>query len=186
VTGVVLILFATSLAAADAPAARPEFAKVAQAVADYFRAQPDQLETDLVNQHQVRAALAAVAAAGWQVPGQEKIAGRALADNSFLVRELSTPDGKKFMRKLAQHSGTYSRLDRLSTLQNGQETIHSLIQKKGGEDLVTYLATTSGGNNLGRMMSGTKGGVDLNKPTDRIYTADDLLAALKQAYDASP
>ena len=181
-----LLLLVGSVAAADAPVPRPEFAKVAQSVADYFRSLPDQQETDLLSQRQVRAALARVVAVGWQVPEQDKIASRALADNSFIVRELSTPEGRKFMRKLALQPGTYARLDRLSTLQNGQETIHSLIQKKQGEDLITYLATTSGGKNLGRMMAGTKGGVDLNKPTDRIYTAEDLLTALKQVYDASP
>jgi hypothetical protein len=182
----ILILVIGSVAAGDAPATRREFAKVTQAVADYFRSLPDQQETDLVSQRQVRAALARVVAIGWQVPEQDKIANRALADNSFIVRELSTPEGRRFMRKLASHPGTYARLDRLSTLQNGQDTIHSLIQKKQGEDLITYLATTSGGKNLGRMMAGTKGGVDLNKPTDRIYTAEDLLIALKQAYDAPP
>jgi hypothetical protein len=178
-----LLLLSRSLA--DSPA-RPEFAKVSQAVVDYLQSQPDQQTTDLLSQRQVRAALAQVVAAGWQVPGQDKIVGRALADNSFVVSELSTPEGRRFMRKLAQHPGTYRRLDRLSTLQNGQDTIRTLIRQKQGDDFVTYLATTSGGKNLGKMMAGTKGGVDLNKPTGRIYTADELLAALKQLYEAAP
>jgi hypothetical protein len=183
---VILIgLIQVSSVAADPPA-RPDFALVVQAVGDYMQTQPDQQPRDLLTQRQVRAALAAVVAAGWDLPGQDKIAARALADNSFVIRELSTPEGRKFMRKLAQHPGTYSRLDRLSTLGNGQDTIHTLIRTKQGEDLIIYMATTSGGKNLGKMMAGTQGGVDLNKPTDRIYTAEDLLTALRVVYDATP
>jgi hypothetical protein len=172
-------------AVADVPP-RPEFAKVAQAVGQYFESQPDQQRSDLICQRQVRAALAQVDAAGWKVPDQDKLLGRVLADNSFIVRELSTPEGRKFMRRLAQRAGTYSRLDQLSTLQNGQSTIRHLIETKQGDDFITYLATTSGGKNLGKMMAGTQGGVDLNKPTGRIYTSDELLVALKQIYDANP
>jgi hypothetical protein len=32
------------------------------------------------------------------------------------------------------------------------------------------------------MMAGTPKGTDLNLPTGRIYTADDLLAVLKKSY----
>jgi hypothetical protein len=174
-----------STAVADAPP-RPEFAKVAQTVGQYFESQPDQQRGDLISQKQVRAALAQVDAAGWKVPDQNKLIGRVLADNSFVVRELFTPEGRKFMRRVAQHAGTYSRLDQLSTLQNGQSTIRHLIETKQGDDFITYLATTSGGRNLGTMMAGTQGGVDLNKPTGRIYTSDELLIALKQIYDANP
>jgi hypothetical protein len=178
-------MFLASTAVADVPP-RPEFAKVAQAVGQYFDSQPDQQRSDLICQRQVRAALAQVDAAGWKVPDQNKLLAKVLADNSFIIRELSTPAGRKFMRKLAQHVGTYSRLDQLSTLQNGQETIRSLIQTPQGDDFITYLATTSGGKTLGKMMAGTQGGVDLNKPTGRIYTSDELLIALKQVYDANP
>jgi hypothetical protein len=168
------------------PPARPDFAKVALAVQEYFQSQPDEQRGDLLGQRQVRAALGQVAAAGWRVPGQEKIVGLALADNSFVVSELSTPEGRKFMRSVARHPGAYNRLDRLSTLENGQSTIRHLIEAKQGDDFITYLATTSGGKSLGKMMAGTQGGVDLNKPTGRIYTADDLLTVLKQIYDATP
>ena len=44
-------------------------------------------------------------AAGWKVPNAEQIVELGLADNSFLVRELSTPAGRKFMRKIASAAG---------------------------------------------------------------------------------
>jgi hypothetical protein len=174
----------TSAAHAKQPS-RPDFDKVSQAVLAYFQSEPDQQRGDLISQREVKAALAQVAAIGWDVPGEEKVVDRALADNSFIICEFSTPDGRKFMRKLAQQPGTFSRLDRLSSLGNGEATIHSLIHDKKGDDFITYLATTSSGKSLGKMMAGTKGGVDLNKPTGRIYTADELIDALKQVYDAT-
>jgi hypothetical protein len=165
---------------------RPNFTQVAQAVADSLRGSSDYQKGDLITQRQVRAALANVVAIGWDVPDRDRLIDRALAESSFLVRELSAPAGRKFMRKLAQHPGTFSRLDRLTTIEDGQATIHSLIQQKGGDDLITYLATTSGGKNLGKMMASTKGGVDLNKPTGRIYTEDDFITAIRQVYDRAP
>jgi hypothetical protein len=60
-----------------------------------------------------------------------------------------------------------------------------LIRDPGGDTMLAYMATTPGGKNLGAMMAGTPKGTNLNKPTGRIYTADDLLAVVEQAYKAS-
>ena len=112
----------------------------------------------------------------------KKITELALPANSFLVGELATPDGKRFMRKISKSPGTYSRLDRLSRLSQGQQVVSQLVGDVGGDVFITYLATTNSGHNLGQMMAGTPNGTDLNLPTGRIYTADDLLAVLKKSY----
>jgi hypothetical protein len=153
-----------------------------QAVSDYFQSLGDYQAGDLVSQRHVAGALGAVADVGWEVPDADKIIEQALADGSFLVRELSTPAGRKFMRKIARHAGTYSRLDSLSGLYNGERIVRDLVNQKGGDQFIEYLATTKSGHNLGQMMAGTKRGTNLNKPTGRIYTADDLVAVLKKAY----
>ena len=162
---------------------RPDFAKIKTAVEIYFRSLPDYQVGDLVSQQHVVAALNAVADAGWVVPDEEAITSRSLPDGCFLVEQLATPDGKKFMRKIARIPGGYSRVDELSSLERGQKIVRDLIRDKGGDLLIEYLATTSGGHNLGRMMANAKNGRDLNRPTRRIYTSDDLLAALKRQYD---
>jgi predicted enzyme related to lactoylglutathione lyase len=72
-------------------------------------------------------------------------------------------------------------LDRLSSIPRGQTIVHDLVRQKDGDRFVEYLTTTKGGQNMGGMMAQARGGVDLNKPTGRIYTADDLIAALKSA-----
>jgi len=176
-----LAVFFCSAAQADA-SSPPSFENVVRALTAYFESLPDFRRRDLLNQSHVEAALAAVADTGWDVPNANKIVELALPDNSFLVGELSTPDGKKFMRKIAENPGTYSRLDRLSQLSQGQQFVSQLVGDVGGDVLITYLATTNGGRNLGQMMGGTPNGTDLNLPTGRIYTADDLLAVLKKAY----
>jgi hypothetical protein len=172
----------TVSAATTSAATPPSFDRVVQTLTDYFRSLPDFQRRDLINQRQVTGALDALAKAGWEVPDADKIVALALPENSFLVGELATPDGKEFMRKISQNPGTYSRLDRLSKLSRGQQIVSQLVGDVGGDTFITYLATTNSGRNVGSIMAGTQNGADLNLPTGRIYTADDLLAALKKAH----
>lgn len=168
--------------AAPGPSSPPPFDKVIRALTNFFESIPDFQRADLLNQDQVTKALAAVADVGWEPADSSEIIDRALPANSFLVGELATPDGKRFMRKIAKNPGTYSRLDRLSRLNQGQQVVSQLIGDVGGDVMITYLATTNSGHNMGKMLAATPGGTDLNLPTGRIYTADDLLAALKKSY----
>lgn len=176
---IALVSATAGTALADGP---PSFDLVARTLADYFKSQPDFQRRDLLNQQMVTGALESLAKIGWDVPDSKEIVDLALPLNSFLVGELATPDGKKFMRKISKNPGTYSRLDRLSRLNQGQQVVSQLIGDVGGDVFITYLATTNSGHNLGQMMAGTPKGSDLNLPTGRIYTADDLLAVLKKAY----
>ena len=179
------VLFSISPAAAQSnqAAPQPSFDVVVNALAEYFASLRDYRPGDLVSQSHVENALAHVTdVTGWTAPNQEAIVDRALADKSFLVAELATPRGRTFMRNVARYPGAYSRLDRLSTISGGQQFIRDMIARKDGYMMIEYLATTSGGKKLGAMMAGAQQGVDLNKPTGRIYTADDLLVALQRAY----
>jgi hypothetical protein len=182
----VLLIASTAAAQSTQPAKRPSFDAVTKSLTNYFASLKDYRAGDLVSQSVVEGALAHVAdTTGWKVSDQKEIVGRALADNSFLVSQLSTPGGRKFMRSLDKYGGSYPRLDRLSTVSGGQQFIKDMITRKDGYIMIEYLATTNGGRELGKMMAGAQHGVDLNKPTGRIYTADDLLNALKQSYGKS-
>lgn len=165
-----------------APAGTPTFEQVAAATAAYFETLPDYQPNDLMSRSNVAGALNAIAQVGWEVPFPEKIERLALADDSFLVTELATPDGKAFMRKIARNRGAYGRLDRLSQIQDGEDAVKILINDPGGDTMITYMTTTPGGHELGKMMAGTPNGSNLNKPRAHIYTADDLLALLKKIY----
>lgn len=152
-----------------------------RAVESYFASQPGYQKGDLITRAQIEKVLAKLEAAKVNVPEAASIVKLGLADDSFLVRELSTAEGRRFMRKIGQEPGTYSRLDRLSTMPRGQSLIHDLARQKDGDKMLDYLATTKGGQNMGGMMAQARGGVDLNKPTGRIYTADELIVAIKTA-----
>jgi hypothetical protein len=169
-----------SAAAAPQTQARDDRA-VAKVVDAYFASQPGYQKGDLISRSQIEKIVAKLVSDGVKMSDPSSVAKLGLPDDSFLVRELSTPDGRRFMRKISQHSGSYSHLDRLSTIPRGQQLIRDLARQKDGDKLIEYLATTKGGKNMGSMMAQARGGVDLNKPTGRIYTADDLMTALKDA-----
>jgi len=154
---------------------------IAKVVDEFFATQPDYEKGDLIRRSQVEQAVAKVVSKGVKISEPAEITKRGLADDSFLIRELSTPSGKHFMRRLAQHSGTFSHLDRLSQIPRGQQTIRDLVHTKDGDKMIEYMATTKGGHNMSAMMAEPRGGVDLNKPTKRIYTAEDLVDALNDA-----
>lgn len=173
----------SALRAGVAAAGTPTFEQVVAATSAYFQTLPDYQPNDLMRRSDVAGALAAIAQVGWEVPFPEKIEGLALADDSFLVTELATPDGKAFMRKISRNRGAYGRLDRLSQIKDGEEAVEILINDPGGDMMITYMTTTPGGHELGKMMAGTPNGTNLNKPTAHIYTADELIALLKKIYE---
>lgn len=178
-----------SLLTGFSPAAQrptlPKFAEVEAAVEKQLASDPDHQADDLLTRSQVRAALEAARQVGWDMPHADRIGELALADDSFIVSELSSPAGRKFMRKIARHPGGYARLDRLSTIARGQKVVRDLIRQRDGDKFIEYLATTKSGQNLGGMLANAPQGVDLNKPTGRIYTTADLIAVLRRVYETS-
>jgi hypothetical protein len=176
----VAICMADSVLAAPRPQAADDRA-VAKVVDEFFALQPGYQKGDLVTRSQVEKVVAKLVSDGVKISDPGSIVKLGLADDSFIVRELSTSNGRRFMRKIARSPRAYSHLDRLSTIPRGQSLIRDLVRTKDGDKLIEYLATTKGGKNMSSMMAQPRGGVDLNKPTGRIYTADDLVAVLKVA-----
>ena len=175
-----LILW-TGAAAAAPQRAKPDFAAITHAIETWFAAQPDYQNGDLITRIQIETVLEKLSVAGVEVPDARAIAARGLANDSFLVRELTKKSGRPFMRRLARTPGAFAHLDRLSTIPRGELLIRDLIQDPGGDKLIEYMATTKGGHNMGTMMTAVPGGTDLNKPTNRIYTVAEFLSALEQA-----
>jgi hypothetical protein len=159
----------------------PDFSMISRAIHGWFEHQPDYQPGDIITRAQIETVLKKLAAAGVHVSNATAITQLGLANDSFIVRELTTPSGRKFMRKVARDPSAFNHLDRLSEIPRGQKTISDLIREKDGDKLIEYLATTKGGQKMGSMMAAVSGGVDLNKPTGRIYTVIDFEAALKAA-----
>jgi hypothetical protein len=170
------------LAGAKSPAgATPDLAAVAAAVEQYFASIAGYQAGDLISQSHIAAALKQVEDTGYKTADAKEIIKLGLPDNSFLVREFSSPTGRQFVRKAGRYAGGYACLDRLSSTPDGQRTIRQLMRDKGGDKMIEYLATTKAGHNLGSMLAGARQGVDLNKPTGRIYTEAELIAVLRKS-----
>ena len=79
----------------------------------------------------------------------------------------------------------YDRLDRLSRLPHGQQTVRDLIRGPDGYKMIEYMTTAPGGKELGNQLSNAPQGKDFNAATGRIYTAEKLLLRLEQSRAAA-
>ena len=156
---------------------------VRRAVIRYFRAIPDFHPTDLINRDQVEPLLGRLEKSGLILADKNKkdILARVPAKGEFLVDQLSTPEGQKFMRRIGSYPEAYDRLDRLSRLPHGRQTIRDLIKGPDGYKMIQYMTTTPGGKAMGAMLSQAPKGAHFNAPTGRIYTVGQLLQQIKKS-----
>jgi hypothetical protein len=162
----------------------PEFSWVRECVRRDFSNITDYRPGDILSQSDVTPIFEHLRLMGWDVKEEKGILGQVPQDGDFVVRQLRTEPGRKFMHKISGYPLAYDRLSRLATLPGGRQMVHDLIKGKGGDEMVRYLTTSEGGANLGKMLERTPKGVDFNAPTGRIYTAEQLLQRLKKSYDA--
>ncbi|MBI1901890.1 MAG: hypothetical protein HYS13_12370 [Planctomycetia bacterium] len=168
-----------------APAGFPEFDAVKQAVEEHFAGIKGHEATDIISRSQAEGALDAVASLGWKVPDREEIVSQVPKDDEFLVKQLRTQKGTKFMRQIAKQAGGYDKVDRLSQLPDGKSIVSRLIAGPDGHKLVDYLAGASGGKEMEKMLARTPRGKNFDKPTGRIYTMDQLIDRLATSYQAA-
>jgi hypothetical protein len=173
----------TVLAQGQAPSL-PKFEKVEEAVWRYFQSQPKFQASMLITKEQVQPLLSGLARMGFNLPDAKSILDKLPAGNEFLVAELYSPAGRKFMERIAKYPEAYDRLDRLSRLPHGKQNVHDFIYKPGGERMIQYL-TTASDKELSKMISNGPAGADFTKPTGRIYTVPMLLAQLQEQYRAA-
>ena len=184
----ILCTVATAMAAAVGSAAEPAtkpppFSAVERAVTGYFK-ERGLLPNDLVTRQDVAPLLVQLRQKKLTTADTGRISGDLLTEGEFLVEQLRTPSGRKFMRQIAGLPNAYDKLDRLSRMPHGQQTIRDLIRGPGGEKLIEYMMTTPGGKALGRELSNSPQGAGFNAPTGRIYTTTMLLARLRQSHPA--
>lgn len=169
---------------ADPEEPLPSFSLVAKTVRRQFVALPDYAPGDIISVSEVEPVFDHLRRMDWQVVDQRSILSQVPGDRDFLVRQLRTEEGREFMQQIKTLPSAYDRLDRLTTLPHGRQTVVDLIRATDGHKMVEYMTTTQGGRNLGRQLGHSPRGKDFNKPTGRIYTVDMLIARLKSSYDA--
>jgi len=163
----------------------PPFSEIRQTVLGYFEDQSDYRSGDLITREEVEPLLVRLQRKGLPLPDKKEILDGVPVKDEFLSEQLSTPAGRKFMRRISRYPDAYDRLDRLSRLPRGERTVRDLIRGPGGYKMIEYMTTAAGGKELGKMLSNAPKGKKFNAPTGRIYTADLLLDRLKQSRAAS-
>ena len=183
-TATSLLIGFTQLAVA-AEKLLPKFEEVAAFLQADLAKQPGWKPGHIISQKQVVPALDGMAKLGWTLAEKKTLLERVPADDDFLVKELQTPVGRKFMDQIAKYPLAYDRLERMAGLPRGQQMVHDLVHDKGGYKMVEYLTMTDGGKNMGQMLGKTAKGVDFNKPTGKLYTLAALETQLRKSHQAA-
>ena len=148
--------------------------------AAYFASRKDLKPGELIVRSDVESLVKTLAKEGYDTKAFDPLLKQTVADQSLLARQLRSPAGKGFARQAAQYPGGYDRLEHLANLPDGPNTLQKLVEGPDGYKLIEYMTTTSGGQEMGRMLSETPTGGNFNGKTGRIYTADQLVAQLKE------
>ena len=144
----------------------------------HFASYPDRDPCEIISQSEVTTLLDQFRRMGWQSTTLNALTRTVLRDNDFLVRQLRTPAGKKFSKKIARYPDGYERMYQIVRLNNGRQLAHDLIHDRGGNELVEYLTTTAGGKNLSQQLSKTPQGAKFGESTNLLFTQDALTKRL--------
>ncbi|HEX3871141.1 MAG TPA: hypothetical protein VHV77_11925 [Pirellulales bacterium] len=135
---------------------------------------------DLITAGDVEPILKELAGRKWSTKELAIVRAKLVPDSALIAREFRTPNGRQFMRQSGRYQMGYDRIDRLSQLSDGPTVLWRLMNGPDGYKLIEYMATAPGGQQLGRMLSRDPKAGNFNAPTGRIYTADQLVAALEE------
>lgn len=166
----------------------PSPAMVQKVVKVHLAKLPEYQEGDILCRSDVEPIFRQLAKIGWKAADAKKILGEMLDANNFLIKELRTDRGRQFMRKVSGDPSVYDRLDRVARHRRGPATIRSLVRLPNGEK---YAKADPGRGNpsmsdlvliYDRGAEQNRKLKDYNKPTGRIYTADQFLKRLSRSY----
>ena len=163
----------------------PPFSEVQKTVWQHFEKQGDFQPGDLITREQVEPLLAQLQRMGLPLSDAKQILDKLPAKGDFLVEQFSTPGGRKLMRRVAAAPDVYDRLDRLSQMPHGRQTVRDMISSPGGEKMVDYMTKSPAGVGVGKIMSSGQQAEQFGSPTGRIYTVDVLLTRLQQSHAAA-
>lgn len=103
---------------AAAPA-MPDWKTVASTAREHFQSLPNYQPGDVLSQGQIKPLLAKLVKAGWKLSDQDAFLGQICADDDFVVRQLRSKSGQKFMRNMRGSAEQYDYLRRLAATKGG-------------------------------------------------------------------
>lgn len=172
-------------ATASRAAEKPDWPEVEQVVRRYFDAAWDENQIHLMTQGHVKTVLAQLEHFGWRIDARALLKDIP-ADHEYLVQELATPAGQKFLSHLQDEKILYDRLDRIIKLPGGRRLVHDMIRlpdgyryakqqrPRGVPGMDEFLPKTSNGKDQKI--------ADYDKPTGRIYTLELFLERLRKMH----
>ncbi|MEX2187918.1 MAG: hypothetical protein WD875_14025 [Pirellulales bacterium] len=173
---------AASAAATQEPKASLSWQDVEAAAAQHFKTLADYEDGDILSQGQVKPLLDQLAKAGWKVSDRAELLGQVSADNDFVVGQLRTKSGRKFMRKLGGSAEQYDRLRRLAETKGGERTVADILKLPNGNDVLAALVESKAGKDIGRQLAKGPRTQNFNKPTGYLYTQTQVMERLEESY----
>jgi hypothetical protein len=177
-----IIAFASGRAVAAPPQKLPPLKDVMAYVDRHFANTTHYKPGDIISTSNVTSLFDGLELIGWKVPDQKQLLERVPSDKDYVVQQLRTEQGRKFMQQICNLPLGYDRLFHLSGIPRGHQQVHDLIRLKDGYKMIEYMTTTQMGKNLGTQLSHTPNGADFNKATGQIYTAEALKIELEKSY----
>jgi len=182
-----VLLIASLLTAAGALPARaadsmPDYQLVQSVVTRHFKAIPEFREGDIITKSDAEPVFDYLRRLSWNVSRRKQILDKVPGDSDFVVRQLRSKGGRKFMRQVSGYPLAYDRLYRLAAMPRGRVIVNDLIHTKDGSKLIAYMSNTQRGKKLGNMLGKAPRGEEFNKPIGKIFTVEALLKELKKAY----
>lgn len=161
------------------PPVNSKFAEIRQTVQGYFGRSPLYQKGDLIVRQETQKVLSTLQKDGIAIPDQQAILAKTLPEGDFLAKTLrGSRQGRAFMHQISSYPLAYAQLDRLRSQPVGRRTVTNLVRGPGGYKMLQYMNTSPQGKNLSRMLSRDKSGGNYNKPTGKIYTAEQLTNAI--------
>lgn len=158
--------------------------EVEKTVREYFATKPHYQKGDLISRADVEPLFDRLVARGFSLGDAESRMGMFLPHRSFLVTELSTPDGRAFMRKVSQYPGVYDRLERLSWMPAGRQTLRDLIRRPDGPEMLKSMTSPEGASAVEKILGGDVHGANFQLPTGHIHTEQQLIEWLRELHQA--
>lgn len=176
---------APELALSASPEKLPALTEVMDYVDQHFAKTPKYRPGDIISTSYVTALFEGLEKLGWNVPDQKALLKLVPSDKNYVVQQLRTEPGRKFMQQICNFPLGYDRLFHLSKIPMGERQVYALIRAKEGYKLIEYMTTTPYGNNLGKQLSNSPHGANFNKATGQIYTVEELKSELEKSYQAT-